>query len=107
MLKSKVSGAISHKVSRDASLKDISPSRATKAVSIKFPEAADQPMLGGTQRLQPGMSNAVAAVNEDLCEADRQVKDMEKKRIAQMRELESYDCADMLKTAGVKIKVMN
>ena len=35
------------------------------------------------------------------------MKDLEKKRIDRMKELEDVDCAGMLKTAGVKIKVMN
>ena len=35
------------------------------------------------------------------------MKDLEKKRIERMKDLETFDCAEMLKTAGVKIKVMN
>ena len=53
------------------------------------------------------MSNAVQAANADLGDAEKQMKDLEKKRIERMKDLESFDCADMLKTAGVKIKVMN
>ena len=53
------------------------------------------------------MSNAVMAANDDLNEAEQQMKDLEKKRIDRMKELEDVDCAGMLKTAGVKIKVMN
>ena len=52
------------------------------------------------------MSNAVQAANDDLHEAERQMQDLEKKRIERMKDLEGFDCAEMLKTAGVKIKVM-
>ena len=105
----KASGMIS-RVSRE----DISPGKnaSNKAVSIKFPESGpiefdQQPVLGQTSRLKPGMSNAVKAANDDLYEAEKQMKDLEKKRIERMKDLETFDCAEMLKTAGVKIKVMN
>ena len=53
------------------------------------------------------MSNAVIAANDDLNEAELQMKDLEKKRIVKMKELEDFDCGEMLKNTGVKIKVMN
>ena len=83
-----------------------------KAVSIKFPESGpimldQQTVMAETVRLKPGMSQAVKAANDDLYEAEKQMKDLEKKRIERMKDLETFDCAEMLKTAGVKIKVMN
>ena len=53
------------------------------------------------------MSIAVMTANEDLNEAEQQMKDLEKKRIDKMKELEVIDAGEMLKNAGVKIKVMN
>ena len=110
-LKPKQSGGIS-RISREESLTNMDSARLAnnKAVSIKFPETdspLDQPILGGTARVKAGMSTAVQAANDDLHEAERQMKDLEKKRIERMKDLEEFDCAEMLKTAGVKIKVMN
>ena len=53
------------------------------------------------------MSYAVKAANDDLYEAEKQMKDLEKKKIERMKDLEEFDCKEMLKTAGVKIKIMN
>ena len=101
--------AISPQVSpeRINPLTTIDPKHAT----IKFADAGhlelEQPPHANTVRIRPGMSNAVMAANEDLNEAEQQMKDLEKKRIDKMKELEEIDCAEMLKSAGVKIKVMN
>ena len=78
-MKTKASGALSRlSQPRDRSHEDLSPSKMAdnKAVSIKFPDtspmaALEQPILGGTQRLKPGMSNAVKAANDDLYEAEK------------------------------------
>ena len=46
------------------------------------------------------MSIAVMTANEDLNEAEQQMKDLEKKRIDKMKELEVIDAGEMLKNAG-------